>query len=95
MDWLQMISLVSGLTSVIAFVGVFVKMGKEKGITESTQKEMRKDIDENAKQIVTLDSRVQQIQLENAKLTTMLSNDLGWIKASLSEIKMEIAKKEK
>ncbi len=94
MDWLQMISLVSGLTSVIAFIGVFVKMGKEKGITEATQKEMRKDIDENAKQIVTLDSKVQQIQLENTKLTSMLSNDLGWIKASLSEIKMEI-KKEK
>ncbi len=93
-DWLQFISIIASFSTLIAFVGVFVKMGKEKGSQEAIQNEMRKDIDENAKDINALGSKVNQMQIENAKLITTLSNDLSWIKSSLMEIKNEISKKE-
>ena len=53
---------------------------------------MRKDIDKNAVDINNLGSKVSQMQSENTRLITTLSSDLGWIKASLSDIKTKIDK---
>lgn len=93
--WLQLISMIASFSTLIAFVGIFIKMGREKGISEAIQNEIRKDTDQNAKDINCLGEKVNQMQIENTKLTTTLSNDLGWIKSSLIEIKTEILKKEK
>lgn len=90
--WSLLISVVSGLSACIGFVGIFVKLGREKGESDAIQKEMRKDIDSNAKDINALGSKVNSMQIENTKLITTLSNDLGWIKSSLMDIKNEISK---
>jgi hypothetical protein len=90
--WSLLISVVSGLSACIGFVGIFVKLGREKGESDAIQKEMRKDIDSNAKDINSLGSKVNSMQIENTKLITTLSNDLGWIKSSLMDIKNEISK---
>lgn len=92
-NWLQFISIIASFSTLIAFVGVFVKMGKEKGTQEAIQKEMRKDIDENAKDINALGTKVNQMEIENTRLITTLSNDLSWIKTSLMDIKNEVMKK--
>ena len=89
-SWLQFISIIASFGTLIGFLAVFVRMGKEKGEQEAVQKEMRKDIEENKKDIESLENTIQQMQVENTKLTTTLSNDLNWIKASLVEIKTEI-----
>ena len=54
---------------------------------------MRKDIDQNAGDINNLGQKVNSMQIENVKLISTLSSDLGWIKSSLSDIKSEISKK--
>lgn len=92
--WGTVISIVSGCLTLIALVTIFIKLGKEKGINEATQKEMRKDIDENKKDINSLGQKFNSMQIENVKLISTLSSDLGWIKSSLSDIKNEISKKE-
>ncbi len=111
--WGLVISAVSGLTSLIGFVGIFVKYGRDKGtmeaslnniserfsevpnksVIEATLKELRKDVDANAKDINAVGSKVNQIQLDNMQVVTALSSDLGWIKSSLTDIKTEMQKK--
>ena len=89
--WASIVSVITGCASIIAFIGIFVKMGKDKGVMEAVQKEMRKDIDENAKDINCLGAKVNQMEIENTKLISQLSSDLGWIKSSLNDIKNEIS----
>ena len=91
--WGTVISIVSGCLTLISLVSIFLKLGKEKGATETILKEMRKDIDENKKDINSLGQKVNSMQIENVKLISTLSSDLGWIKSSLSDIKIEIQKK--
>ena len=91
--WGTVISIVSGCLTLIALLTIFVKLGKEKGVNETILKEMRKDIDENKKDINNLGQKVNSMQIENVKLISTLSSDLGWIKSSLSDIKIEIQKK--
>jgi len=90
--WSLTVSIISGLMTIAGFVGIFIKLGRDKGIAETEQKEMRKDIDKNAVDINNLGSKVSQMQIENTRLITTLSSDLGWIKASLSDIKTKIDK---
>jgi hypothetical protein len=87
------ISIVSGCLTLIALITIFIKLGKEKGINETILKEMRKDVDENKKDINNLGQKVNSMQIENVKLISTLSSDLGWIKSSLVDIKVEIQKK--
>jgi hypothetical protein len=91
--WGTVISIVSGCLTLIALITIFVKLGKEKGVNETILKEMRKDIDENKKDINNLGQKVNSMQIENVKLISTLSSDLGWIKSSLADIKVEIQKK--
>ena len=90
--WGTVISVVSGCLTLISLVSIFLKLGRERGVNEAVQKEMKKDIDENKKNINDLDHKVNTMQIENVKLISALSSDLGWIKSSLSDIKNEIAK---
>lgn len=85
--WSLTVSIISGLMTIAGFVGIFIKLGRDKGVAETEQKEMRKDIDKNATDINALGTKVNQMQLENTRLITTLSSDLGWIKASLTDIK--------
>ena len=91
--WGTVISIVSGCLTLIALVTIFIKLGREKGVNETTLKEMRKDIDQNAGDINNLGQKVNSMQIENVKLISTLSSDLGWIKSSLADIKVEIQKK--
>lgn len=91
--WGTVISVVSGCLTLVSLVSIFLKLGREKGTNETILKEMRKDIDENKKDINSLGQKVNSMQIENVKLISTLSSDLGWIKSSLSDIKVEIAKK--
>ena len=102
------VSIASGCATLIGFVGIFVKYGKDKGTLETTLKnlveksseipnsnvmqELRKDVDRNAKDINALGTKVNQMQLENSKMITALSSDLGWIKSSLMDIKRELSR---
>lgn len=90
--WSLFISIIAGMSTFIGFVAVFVKLGREKGELDAVIKEVRKDVDQNAKDISTLAEKVNQMQIENTKLISTLSSDLGWIKSSLADIKNEIAK---
>lgn len=85
--WGFIVSVASGCVTILGFVGIFVKLGRDRGVAETEQKEMRKDIDKNATDINALGTKVNQMQLENTRLITTLSSDLGWIKASLTDIK--------
>jgi predicted RNase H-like nuclease (RuvC/YqgF family) len=93
-DWGSIISIISGTLTVVSLVSIFLKLGREKGTNETVQKEMRKDIDQNAMDINKLGQKVNSMEIENTKLISTLSSDLGWIKSSLSDIKSEISKKE-
>lgn len=92
-EWLQIVSVIASFSTLIAFVSVFIKMGREKGVSEAIQEEMRKDMDQNAKDINALGAKVNQMQLDNTKLVTALTSDLAWIKSSLEDIKSEMTKK--
>lgn len=93
-DWGSIVSIISGTLTVVSLVSIFLKLGREKGTNETIQKEMRKDIDQNAMDINRLGQKVNSMEIENTKLISTLSSDLGWIKSSLSDIKSEISKKE-
>ena len=100
------VSIVTGIVTIGGFIGIFVKYGKDKGKSEMVLaqlqekskgipdsniiKELRKDVDANAKDINALGSKVNQIQLDNMQVVTALSSDLGWIKSSLTDIKQEM-----
>ena len=106
MDFGAIVSAVSGVVTVLGFVGICVKYGKDKGTLETALdtlvkrsadipdrnvlSELRKDTDTNAKDINALGSKVNQIQLDNMQVITSLSSDLGWIKSSLTDIKQDM-----
>ena len=77
----------------IGFVGIFIKIGRDKGAQEVTIQEIKKDVNSNALNIRNLESKTTTMQIENTKLIATLSSDLGWIKSSLSDIKAEIKTK--
>ena len=88
--WSLLVPVISGASSIIGFIAVFVKMGREKGVADTEMREMRKDVDKNAVDINSLWAKVSQMQIENTRLISTLSSDLGWIKASLSDIKTKM-----
>lgn len=91
--WLSFVSVIASTITFISFISIFVRWGKERGESIAYAKEMRKDIEENKKDINSLGSKVNKMEIENTKLISTLSSDLGWIKSSLSDIKNEISKK--
>lgn len=91
--WLSFISIISSFSTMITFITFFIKLGREKGESEANLKELRKDIDENVTRIDKLAEKINKNEVENTKLITSLSSDLGWIKSSLTDIKNELAKR--
>lgn len=91
--WLSFVSVIASFGTLIGFVTIFIKLGREKGESDAHQQEMRKDIEDNAKDINNLGAKVNKMEVENARLITTLSNDLSWIKSSLTKIETEITKK--
>ena len=94
-DWLEFVSVIASFMTLIAFIAVFIRIGRDKGAQEVTIIEIRKDIDTNAINIKTLENKTNAMQIENVKLIATLSSDLGWIKSSLTDIKTEIKSKTK
>lgn len=90
--WSLFISIITGISTFISLVAVFVKLGREKGEMDATIKEIRKDVDHNEKEINKLMEKISSMQIENTRLISTLSSDLGWIKSNLADIKNEIAK---
>ena len=84
------VSVASGIATISGVVGILVKMGKDKGESAAELREMRKDIDHNAKDIDALGTKVNNIQLETAVQLRTLSSDIGWIKSTLGDIKTKI-----
>lgn len=80
------VSFASGCVTIFGFVALFVKYGHDKGKDESDKKEMRKDIDANTTEIKNLDVRINKMELDNAKMVTALSSDMGWIKSTLDRM---------
>ena len=80
------VSVASGCVTIFGFVALFVKYGHDKGRDESDKKEMRKDIDTNTTEIKNLGVRVNKMELDNAKMVTALSSDMGWIKSTLDRM---------
>lgn len=90
--WLSFVSVIASFSTLLGFVGIFIKLGREKGESDAIIREVRKDVDTNAKDINSLGQKVNQMQIENTRLISTLSSDLGWIKSSLADIKSEISK---
>lgn len=80
------VSFASGCVTIFGFVALFVKYGHDKGKDESDKKEMRKDIDTNTTEIKDLGVRVNKMELDNVKMVTALSSDMGWIKSTLDRM---------
>lgn len=80
------VSFASGCVTIFGFIALFVKYGHDKGKDESDKKEMRKDIDTNTTEIKDLGVRVNKMELDNAKMVTALSSDMGWIKSTLDRM---------
>jgi outer membrane murein-binding lipoprotein Lpp len=80
------VSVVSGCLTVFGFIALFVKYGQDKGKDESDKKEMRKDIDSNTTDIKNLGAKVNKLELDNTKMVTALSSDMGWIKSTLDRM---------
>lgn len=91
--WMSFISVIASFGTLIGFITIFIKLGREKGESDAYQKEMRRDIENNAKDINNLGAKVNNMEIENTRLTTTLSNDLSWIKSSLVEIKEKVSNK--
>lgn len=90
--WLSFVSVIASFSTLLGFIGIFIKLGREKGESDAVIREVRKDVDTNAKDINSLGQKVNQMQIENTRLISTLNSDLGWIKASLADIKSEISK---
>ncbi len=111
--FVTIVSVCSGCVTVLGFIGIFVKYGKDKGTTDTTIStlvknvetltkkisdlpaqitvdELRKDVDENAVDINNLGAKVNQIQIDNIKMITTLSSDMGWIKSTLDGINKKL-----
>ena len=87
------VSIISVVSTLIGFVSILLKLGREKGIQEVTIKEIRKDVNDNHEDIEKLKKDVTDAQIKNTAMMSTLSSDLGWIKSSLSDIKAEISRK--
>ncbi len=90
--WLSFVSVIASFLTLLGFIGIFIKLGRERGESDAVIREVRKDVDTNANDINSLGQKVNQMQLENTRLISTLSSDLGWIKSSLADIKSEISK---
>lgn len=95
MKYLEFVSVIASFTTLIGFISIFIKLGREKGAQEVTIKDIRKDVESNALNIKSLENKTNTMQVENARLVSTLSSDLGWIKSSLADIKAEIKKGER
>lgn len=84
------VSVASGIGTVAGVVGLVVKIGRDKGESAAEMRELRKDVDRNAKDIGALGTKVNNIQLETAVQLRTLSSDMGWIKSTLEDIKSKI-----
>lgn len=84
------VSVASGIVTISGVVGIFVKIGKNNGKNEVELREMRKDIDANAKDINALGAKVNSIQIDTAVQLRALSGDIGWIKSTLENISAKI-----
>lgn len=84
------VSVASGIGTVAGVVGLVVKIGRDKGESAAEMRELRKDVDRNAKDIDALGTKVNNIQLETAVQLRTLSSDMGWIKSTLEDIKSKI-----
>ena len=91
--WSLIVSIISVVSTLIGFVSILLKLGREKGIQEVTIKEIRKDVNDNHEDIEKLKKDVTDAQIKNTAMMSTLSSDLGWIKSSLSDIKAEISRK--
>lgn len=90
--WMSFVSVIASFATLLGFFGIFIKLGREKGELDAVIREVRKDVDINTNNINSLGQKVNQMQIENARLISTLSSDLGWIKSSLADIKSEISK---
>ena len=88
----MVVSIASGVGTIAGVFGILVKMGRDKGETAVEMRELRKDVDHNAKDIDALGTKVNNIQLETAVQLRTLSGDMGWIKSTLEDIKSKIDK---
>ncbi|MBR6295227.1 MAG: hypothetical protein IKR40_01970 [Treponema sp.] len=84
------VSIASGVGTIAGVVGIIVRMGRDKGEADAEMRELRKDVDHNAKDINALGTKVNNIQLETAVQLRTLSGDMGWIKSTLEDIKSKI-----
>lgn len=91
--WSLIVSIISVFSTLIGFVSILLKLGREKGIQEVTIKEIRNDVNNNHEDIEKLKKDVTDTQIRNTAMMSTLSSDLGWIKSSLSDIKSEISRK--
>ena len=91
-NWVEFVSIIASFSTLIGFIAIFIKIGRDRGAQEVTLKEIRKDVDSNIQNLRNLESKTNTMQIENTKLIATLSSDLGWIKSSLSDIKAEIKK---
>ena len=92
-DWLEFISIIASFVTLIGFVAIFIKIGRDKGAQEVTLKELRKDTDENHNEIESVKNDMKNIEIKNTAFASTLSSDIGWIKSSLMDIKDEIKSK--
>ncbi len=92
-EWLQFISIIASFSTLIAFIAIFIKIGRDKGAQDVTLKELRKDVDGNGKDINMIKKDINDMQIKNTAMMTSLSSDLGWIKSSLADIKIEMKSK--
>lgn len=69
-----------------------VKALAEKVPDKNEMSELRKDVDKNANDINNLGAKVNQIQIDNVKMITSLSSDMGWIKSTLDGINKKLDK---
>ncbi|MBP5452937.1 MAG: hypothetical protein J6Y16_11925 [Treponema sp.] len=84
------VSIASGVGTIAGVIGILIRMGRDRGESDAEMRELRKDVDHNAKDINALGTKVNNIQLETAVQLRTLSGDMGWIKSTLEDIKSKI-----
>lgn len=94
-SWLSFVSVIASFVTLIGFVTVFIKLGREKGEMDTSMKEMKERIIRDEGKIDDLDNELTQTKIKNAEGMASISSDLGWIKNSLLDIKSELSKRSK
>lgn len=94
MKYMEFVSVIASVVTLIGFISIFIRLGRDKGIQEVAMKDLRKDLDLNTVNIKSLETKTNTMQIEYTKVLTSLASDLGWIKSSLADIKAEIKKGE-